>query len=102
MRGLKGTKVHTVENYINPIGEELRSKAPVVAVSPQPVARSRLYRVIAATDINFYLSKEASPAAATTGDILLPAKVAAVIDTGIYDKFVFVGLGPVQLVELGE
>lgn len=107
MEGLKGTKVHTVENYIkpageNPTGSESRTKAPIVATSPQVLTKGRLYRMIASADINFYLSNQAAPAVATTSDILVPAKVAAVIDSGIFDKFVFVGGGTVQLVELGE
>lgn len=114
MEGLKGTKVHTVDNYIKPIGApsnedptgptagQSRTKAPIVATSPQVLTKNRLYRMIASADINFYLSNQAAPAAATTNDILVPAKVAAVIDTDIYDKLVFVGGGTVQLTELGE
>lgn len=103
MKGLKGTQVFTSENYLLLKGAEdgKRSLKPVVATSPQAVRASTLYRVIPTADMNFYLSKEDSPAAADAGDVLMKAGVPFILDTGIYDKFVFTGGGTVQMTELG-
>lgn len=103
MRGLKGNSVYSVENFIQvkQNGEGVRTTPPLIpAASPFVLEKGRVYRMIGTADLNFYLSKEDTPAAATASDILVPANTVATIDTVIFDKLVFIGGGTLQLTEL--
>ena len=101
MESIKGTAVLSAENLLRPkkTQDGLRTIQPIAAVSPQAVTPGRLYRMVSTSPINFYLSKEATPAAATSSDILIPANQSTIIDTEGFDKLVFVG-GALQIVEV--